>query len=241
MNNQSSNIFRKNSPILFAICAVVFAVVGIITFRDYGDGSWLCRTNWFWWRLLWFETIFALFWFAVFGMPISRLLQNRRMTGATYVIVASVCLRASLVSFVVWSVSSFIPSDTPVAILPIAAQLIFALYYGVIVFMFPKTRALQTDGMERPEETGHPSPSALALKLETIERSLSGGDAATVKHLKEKMRYSLPSVGKIASCTEYKRIAELVVQMDNNMSPNLSQACDELEELILMVIEKCKQ
>ena len=112
MNNKSGNIIGKSSPILFGVCAIVFAVVGIITFRDYGNGSWLCRTNWFWWRLLWFEAIFALLWFAVFGLPFSGLLQNRRMTGATYAIVASICLRASLVSFVVWCISSFIPTDT---------------------------------------------------------------------------------------------------------------------------------
>lgn len=241
MNNQSSNIFRKSSPILFAICAVVFAVVGIITFRDYGDGSWLCRTNWFWGRLIWFEAIFGLFWISVFGRPISRLLQHRHVTGATYAIVTSICLRASFVSFVVWSISSFISPCSQFAILPIIVQLLVALYYGIIAFMFPKTQALQTDGMERPEETGYPSSSALALKLEIIERSLSGEDAATVKHLKEKIRYSLPSVGKIASCTEYKQIAELVVKMGNNTPPNFSQACDELEKLVLMVIAKCKQ
>ena len=199
-NESKANLFGMSSPSLFCLCAAVFAVVGVITFRDYGDDSWLCRTDWFWWRLFWFEAIFALAWFAVLGFPFSRMLQNRRMTGATYVIVASVCLRAALVSLIIWSISVFVPVNSRFAVLPVAIQLLVILYYGVIVLLFPKTQALQTGGMEFPEETGLPSPSALAFKLEMIERSLLGEEAATVKRLKEKIRYSLPSVGKIASC-----------------------------------------
>ena len=241
-NQKSSYVFGKRSPILFGICAVVFAVVGIVTFRDYGDGSWMCRTKWFWWRLLWFEAIFALFWFAAFGVPISRLLQNRRMTGATYAIVASICLRASLVSFLVWGVGSFISPGTPFSVLPITVQLLVVLYFGVTVFMFPKTQALQTDGMELPVKYGLPSPSELANTLDTLEHRLESDiDVKTIKRIKETIRYSLPSVGRIAECDAYRQLVACIVRISNSPSIDITQACKMMEELLHKTVEFCKR
>ena len=239
---KSGNLFGMNSPILFCLCAIVFAVIGIITFRDYGDGSWLCRTNWFWWRLFWFEAILSLFWFSIFGHPFLRLLQKRRMTSATYAIVATICLRASFVSFVVWSIGSFVPTDTRFAVLPIVVQMLVALYYGVVALMFPKTQHLQTDGMERPQETRLPSPTELANKFEVVERHLKPStDSTIVKRLKEKIRYSLPSVGRIAADDSYRRLVASVEQLTNKSSVDIAQTCKDMEELVCQIVESCKQ
>lgn len=244
MNNEmtSGNFFGKSSPFLFCLCLIVFAGIGLITFRDYGDGSWLCRTNWFWWRLLWFEVIFAVFWFSIFGFPISRLLQKRTMTGATYAIVATICLRAALVSFVIWGIGSFVPTDTRFSVLPIVVQLLVALYFGVVVVMFRKTRALQTDGMEQPSKVGLPNPSELVNRLETAERRLeSSGDSLIVKRLKEKIRYSLPSVGRIVGCDAYRQLVERVVQIADDSSIDVAQYCKEAEEYVRVTVESCKR
>lgn len=244
MNDEmkSGNLFGMSSPILFCLCSIVFAIIGIITFRDYGDGSWLCSTNWFWWRLLWFEAIFALFWFAIFGPPFSRLIQDRRMIGATHAIVAAICLRASLVSLGVWSISSFVPTDSSFALLPVAIQLLIAVYYGVVSFMFPKTQALQTDGMKRPSQEALPSPIELSNKLERLERNLrSIDDFTTVKLLKERIRYSLPSVGRIANCDEYRKLVVSVIQITENPTLNITQACRSAEEQVRQIVEVCKQ
>ena len=239
---KSSNIFGKSSPVLFGICAIVLAVVGNITFRDYGNGSWLCRTNWFWWRLLWFEAIFALFWFAIFGLPISRLLQNRHVTGATYAIVATICLRASIFSFVVWCVGSFVPTNNPFAVLPLAIQLLVVLYYGVISFMFPKTQTLQSDGMTKPQELGMPSPTELANQLDRLEHDIGlVTDSAAVKRLKEKVRYSLPNIGKITTCETYRQLVASVARMTDGSSADIVQSCKGAEELIRLTVEFCKQ
>lgn len=239
---KSSNIFGKSSPVLFGICAIVLAVVGNITFRDYGNGSWLCRTNWFWWRLLWFEAIFALFWFAIFGLPISRLLQSRHVTGATYAIVATICLRASIFSFVVWCVGSFVPTDNPFAVLPLAIQLLVVLYYGVISFMFPKAQTLQSDGLTKPQEIGMPSPTELANQLELLEKDLGASkDVVDVKRLKEKIRYSLPMAGRIVDCLAYRQLVDGVTKMTNNPSDNISRTIENLTPLILKTIKFCKQ
>ena len=244
MNNEmkSGNLFRKSSPILFCLCAIVFAGIGIITFRDYSDGTWLCRTNWFWCRLLWFEAIFALFWFSIFGHPFSRLQQKRRMTGGTYAIAATICLRASLVSFAVWGIGSFVPTDTRFAVLPIGVQLLVALYYGVVAFMFPKTQPLQTDGMIRPSQLGLQNPSELAGMLERIERNLEDNEnSATIKRLKERIRYSLPSVGRIAANDSYRRLVASVDQLTNKYSIDIAKTCEDMEELVCQIIVSCKQ
>ena len=240
--NKSVNVFGKSSPVLFCLCSIVFIAIGMIVFRDCGEASWLCRSDWFWWRILWFEAIFAVFWFAIFGLPFSRLLQNRHMTGATYAIIATICLQASRVSFVIWCISSFIPTDTFVAILPVVIQLLVAMYYGVVVFMFPKTQALQTDGMEQPSQFGLPNPSELVMRLESLERRLgAGAGASTIKRLKENIRYSLPSVGRIAANDDYKALVANVVQMTDNPQADIAKPCQDMEILIRRIIESCKQ
>ena len=244
MNSEikSNNIFGNSALVLFGFCAVVFAVVRMITFRDYGDGSWLCRTNWFWWRILWFEVIFTLFWFAIFGVSLSRLLQSRHMTGATYTVVTAICLRASLVSFVIWCISSFVPTDSPFAVFPVAIQLIVILYYGVVSYMFPKTQALQLDGMMRPQELGVVSPAELANKLEHLEQKLgTSADAAIVKKVKERIRYSLPMVGRIVDSSAYRKLVEEVIKMIENPDSDISRISEELSPLISQSVEFCKQ
>lgn len=244
MNNEmtSGNIFGKSSPVLFCLCLMVFAGIGLITFRDYDDGSWLCRTNWFWWRLLWFDVIFAVFWFSIFGFPVSRLLQKRTMTGATYAIVETICLRAALVSFVIWGIDSFVSTDTRFSVLPIVGQLLVALYFGVVAFMFHKTQALQADSMRQPSKAGLPSPLELANRLEAVERRLGlSGDSQIVKRLKEKIRYSLPNVGRIARCDAYRQLVERVVQIADAPSIDVAQYCKDAEEHVRVAVELCKQ
>ena len=234
------NVFGMSSLVLFVLGVVTFALIGVLVFRAGNDGSWLCRSEWFWCRLLWFEAIFALFWFAIFGLPFSKMFQERHMTGATHAIVATICLRASLVSFVIWCISSMVPVDTSFAILPVAIQLLVILYYGTVVLMFPKTQALQVDGMEHPKDMGLPSPMELSNRLGRIELELEmDAELMAVKRLKEKIRYSLPNVGRIATCNSYIQLVEIVGQMGKGHS-TIEKSCREAEKAVGLIVESCK-
>ena len=237
----NSNVFGASSPILFVICALTFALIGVLVFRNYGDDSWFCRTDWFWLRVIWFELIFAVFWFAIFGAPLTQLLKNREMTGATYVIVSSVCLRASLISFAAWCISAFIPIETHWAKLPIVVQVVVALYYGIIVYMLPKTQILQKDGMERFTESV-PKPEELANLLKNFERRCadSGMDVRVVKRIREKIQFSLPSVGKITKSKAYIELGKCISQTSNAVIQDGIQNLHEIEMMVINVIDECK-
>ncbi len=108
--------------------------------------------------------------------------------------------------------------------------------------MVPKTQPLQTDGMIRPSQWGLQKPSELAGMLERIERNLEDNEnSATIKRLKEKIRYSLPSVGRIAANDSYRRLVASVDQLTNKYSIDIAKTCEDMEELVCQIIVSCKQ
>ena len=94
-----------------------------------------------------------------------------------------------------------------------------------------------------PVDTTHPSYTAeLANKLERVERRMeSGADSAVIRRLKEKIRYSLPSVGKIVTCDAYRQLVASVARIADGTSTDAVQSCKEAEELVCLTVEFCKQ
>ena len=240
-DNKCRSVFGIDSPILFAICSISLVILGVFTFGDYGDDSWFCRTDWFWLRVVWFEFIFTIFWVAVFGSPLTHLLRSRKMTGATYATIATICLRAALISFVIWCVSAFIPLDTHWAKLPVLIQVVVALYYVVVVHMLPKVQVLQNDGMD--QFLGSVAePRKLVNLLRGFEKRCleSRIDVMPIKRLREKIQFSIPIVGKVACCDEYVELEKHVLKIVEEGVNYDHQLVATAEENVATIIEKCK-
>lgn len=220
-------------------CVLVILLLPIICFSPEGEeDSFFTRSRLFWIHIIWFECIFLAMWQAFTGTHISKLLNQRQQTGGANVALAYLWYKAGLLSIASWCASIFIPAHSCWQALPFLIQGGIIVIYALMIFATPQTKALQMQGMEiLPENI--PTPSQLAdMIIENIPNDCPLEIRKKVKKLAEKVRYSLPQVGKISSSQKYRQLVEAIA--DLNYSPN-EESLSSLTNLVNQVSHECKQ
>jgi|BioPla2DNA2_1021312.scaffolds.fasta_scaffold131637_1 hypothetical protein len=234
---------KKAEDFLFLTCLVVFLLIGLFCFSEDGDqGSFFTRSRLFWFHLIWFECIFAAFWYSFRGKHIEKLINQRQQTGAANVSLWYLWYRCAATSSIIWLISIFIPAQSHWQAVPIAIQGILIIVYALMIVFTPKTKALQMQGMEiLPIEI--PAPNQLADMLAGMKCSdITPENTKAIKKLSEKLRYSLPRVGKIASTEKYKQLAQAVKDFvkDSSDHSSLKSRLSNIETLLIQVSGECK-
>ena len=95
--------------------------------------------------------------------------------------------------------------------------------------------------MERFTESV-PKPEELANLLKNFERRCaeSGMDVRVVKRIREKIQFSLPSVGKITKSKAYIELGKCISQTSNAVIQDGIQNLHEIEMMVINVIDECK-
>lgn len=234
---------KKTEDFLFLTCLVVFLLTGLFCFSKDGDqGSFFTRSRLFWFHLIWFECLFAAFWYSFKGKHIEKLINQRQQTGAANVSLWYLWHTGAVASCIVWLISIFIPAQSYWQAVPIAIQGILIVVYAMMIVFTPKTKALQMQGMEIfPIEI--PAPTQLADILTGMKSSdITPENTKAIKKLAEKLRYSLPRVSKIASSEKYKQLAQEVQDLvkDSADHSSLNIRLSNIDTLLIQVSCECK-
>ena len=238
--------FRFVLHIIFLLIMIFAVVWGLCMFSaDKPADSFFHRTDLFWVRLLWFQAITAVVWYACTGNYLKKILSERKQTGAINVVAVSVCIKASIHSLIIWSVGCFLPTSASWQGWVWLAQFIVVVYNVLVLFLLPQMRNFQNDGMDTLP-AGVKTPDMLVNELLILENSasLSENDKRVLKKIREKIKYSIPRSGKISTSENYKQLVWEIENFSKNSTAEHSIPLEAFEELIvkkiLIIQSECK-
>jgi len=231
---------------VYPICIISFVAIGLLLFSEQepADSFW-CRSSLFYIRLIWFEALFSIGWFAGIVEPVRHLLKYRQQIGGGYLAMASSVLNATVLSIIVLFISIFFPRSRFYDNLPIAVQIGIFLFCVIKIFLLKYAQSCQVDGLN-VIPTNIKTPEQLLGMLTICEQQPIVIDkfAIAVKRVKEKIKYSLPQAGKIASSENYKKLAAAVEALhDKIMEGQYDSISTDLliiERNIVETIADCK-
>lgn len=237
---------RLLSIITFLITIFAIAIVGLLVFPDNEPvNSFWKRGDFFWVKLLWCEVLFCFAWFFGLQFPFLNLLGQRQQTGGAILATSSVVVSNCAWSYFILFVSAFLPDGRQYSTFLIVAQIALIVNCFWQVMILSHARHLQNDGVI-PISPSTKQPEALIAQLSISEKSIAAKDeslARSIKALYEKLNYSLPRVGKIASSSRYFSLANNIDLFCNSIDINsdLTEVRLELEkidrELVLLIAE----
>ncbi len=234
---------QKSKWWLLLACMLVFLLLPLLCFHSEGEEEhFFTRSHLFWFHIVWFECIFLALWQAFTGSHIAKLLNQRQQTGGANVAVAYLWYKASMISALLWASSIFIPAKSSWQVLPILVQGVVIVLFALLTFLTPKTKELQMQGMEiLPENV--PTPPQLANRiLEIIPDGCSSEIRNQIRRISEKVRYSLPQVGKISSSQKYLQLVDFVSKLDcSKEEESISSSLRNISNLVIQVSNECKQ
>ena len=245
-NNASTTPSKIILHLIFVLIMVFAALWGFFMFSENDShNSFFQKTDFFWIRLLWFEAIVAVLWYAFTGNYLKKFLTERKQTGAINVVIGSVFFKLSIYSFVVWLIGCFLPPTALWQGWVLLAQFIVIVLNVLVLYLLPHMRNLQNDGMETLLE-GVKTPDDLVNELQLLEISngLTDDEKKVLKRLREKIKYSLPRVGKISISENYKLLTEEIERFSKTSveerANQIASFEDSVMKKILMLQNECK-
>lgn len=231
---------------LYPVCVIAFAVIALLLFSEQEprDSFW-CRSELFFVRLIWFEILFSIGWFAGIAAPVKSLFNHRQQTGGGYLAIISSVLNATVLSMVVLFISLFFPRSRFYDNLTIVIQICILLFCIVKIFLLKYAQSFQVDGLNViPANVKTPEQLVGMLMICEQQPIIIDKFAASVRKIKEKINYSLPKSGKIALSENYKHLANSVeVFYDRIMDgdyKDISSDLLDIERNIVTTMTDCK-
>lgn len=196
--------------LIFLGIMIFSAVWGLCMFSpEKSSNLFFYRTGLFWVRLLWFEAIVAVFWYAFTGSYLKKILAERKQTGAVNIVVGTAIFKLALFSFVVWLIGCLLPTSAGWQGWVWLAQFIVIVVFAFLLFLLPHMRHLQMDGIEPlPEDVKTPDDLASMLLLLETSSDTAENEQKILKKIREKIKYSIPGVGKIRTSENYRALIE---------------------------------
>lgn len=234
---------------LVFVSIMLFAFfVGFFMFStEKTSNSFFQRTNFFWVRLLWFETIILVLWYSFTGSYLKKILSERKQTGAINIVTASAYFKLSVYSIIVWLVGCLLPAVGSCQIWVLLVQAGIIIFYVLLLYFLPCMRNLQNDGMESVP-IGVKNPDDLVSDLLMLESFVlvNEDEKKAIKRIREKIKYSIPHVGVISNSENYKRLVEEIGNFSKKLSSENPAADivlfeDRVMKKILMVQHECKK
>ena len=226
---------------------IVVAVSAVTLFApdEFPHNFWH-RSDIFWLRLVWFEAIILFAWFFGIVAPSNGLLSQRQQTGGGYPVLSAVVLNASVLSAIVLAISLFLPETRFFRILPIIVQLVIVAFCWVQAAFVCKAQELQRDEMESvPKVLKNPDQLCAFLTLCERQPDLDPLFARKLKIVRERLKYSVPTVGKVASSEKYERVVghveDAYERMMRGERREAEAAIDAIEPLLTIMITECKR
>jgi hypothetical protein len=245
-NNASTTPSKIILHLIFVLMMFFAALWGFFMFSENNaSNSFFQKTDFFWIRLLWFEAIVAVLWYAFTGNYLKKILTERKQTGAINVIIGSVFFKLSIYSFIVWLIGCFLPPTALWQGWVLLAQFIVIVLNVLVLYLLPHMRSLQNDGMETLQE-GVKTPDDLVNEFQLLEISngLTDDEKTVIKRIREKIKYSLSRVGKISSSENYKLLVEEIESFSKisaeERSKQIASFEDNVMKKILMLQNECK-
>lgn len=251
LNANQMNYSPKSSSsltfVVYVISVLAFVAVALLLFSPSAptDSFWH-RGDLFWFRLIWFQALFAVAWFGAFLIPVRNLLNHRQQVGGGFTAMSAAVLNAVLLSMIVLLVSLFLPRERIFTITPFVFQILIAVVCLIKVMLLRQAQCYQNDGLA-PIPLTLKSPDELVAFLELCERQpdLKTETAKQVKRIREKIKYSVPRAGKVASSPRYR---ETVLLVDSIYQQFMSGSRDRipvdlrtLENTVSLLVSECKQ
>ena len=233
--------------LLYPVCLFAFMAIGFLLFsKNEPVDSFLHRSELFYIRLIWFEIVFSIGWFAGFIEPVRNLLNHRQQIGGVFLAIASSVLNATVLSIVVLFISIFFPRSRFYDNLPIVLQICIYLFCIIKIVCLRYAQSFQVDGLNVvPSNIKNPEQLLAMLTICEQQPIIIDKFSVAVKRIREKIKYSLPKTGKIAYSDSYKNLASLVEKFyDNLMEGNYDDISSDLlliEKNIVCVIADCKK
>ena len=241
--------YRKNqilAIVLYPICLISFAVIALLLFSDSEpEDSFLRRSELFYIRLIWFEILFSFAWFAGCIGPIGNMLRYRQQTGGGYAVIAAIVLNATALSILILFFSIFLPRSRFFDILPVVIQILIIVVCSMKMVYIKYAQAWQMDGLNVIPNTIK-TPEQLVAMLVICEQQpiIVDNFSVPIKRVKEKMKYSIPKVGKVSSSESYKDLAILVESFYDKLMAgkykDISADILAIEKKIIAVVSDCK-
>lgn len=232
--------------LLYPVCLFAFMIIGLLLFsKNEPVDSFLYRSELFYIRLIWFEILFSIGWFAGFIEPVRNLLKFRQQMGGGYLAIASSVLNATLLSITVLFISIFFPRSRFYDNLPIVLQVCIFLFCIIKVVCLKYAQSFQVDRLNViPSNIKNPEQLLGMLTICEQQPIIIDKFSVAVKRAREKIKYSFPKAGKIASSENYKNLASLIENFyDKLMEGNYDDISSDLlliEKNIVSVIADCK-
>ena len=235
-SNASTTPSKMILHLVFVLIMIFAALWGFIMFSDTNaSNSFFQKTNLFLIRLVWFEVIIAVLWYACTGNYLNKI----------NFVICSVFFKLSIYSLIIWAIGCFLPTATTWQGWVWFAQFVVIVFYVLVLFLLPHMRNLQNDGMEALPY-GIKTPDDLVNELQMLEVSgdITDDERNVIKKIREKIKYSLPRVGKISSSQNYQLLAEEIERFSKiSAGERIEQMAifeDRIMKKILMIQNECK-
>ncbi len=228
------------------IVMITAAIVGLLLFSPQEPvGSLWHRSDLFWIRLTWFELILAVTWLFGVIIPFKGLLAHRQQVGGGFPVMSAAVLNAAALSFLVLFVSMFLPETRFFTIVPVIIQLVIIIVCLAKITFVTQAQALQNDGVVPiPRTLKSPEELAAFLVICEAQPGLAPELARKLKGTRERIKYSVPRVGKVASSSHYESVVRLVDttydQMMSGQREEVSRSLESLDSTITLLISECK-
>ncbi len=232
---------------LFFVTMIGTTLFGVFMFpqSDLQD-HFFQRTDSFWIRLIWFEAIIGVFWYAFTGKYLNRFVsEGGKQNGAIYVAVGAVYLKFAGCSLIIWIIGCFLPASIHWQGWVWLLQFVWIIFCAGKLYFISHLKTLQSYGMEDlPESVVFPDD--LANKLFVIENStiISNEVRSKIKKVREKIKYSIPRAGKIGCSENYRLLINEVTDFSElsaeEIASQISSFEDSVMTKILMIQNECK-
>lgn len=235
---------------VLTFCATVLAIfiISLLLFpANAASDSFWHRGEFFWYKLVWAEVVFCVAWFLGLHDPYSNLLSQRQQTGGAIPAITSSVINACIFSYGILLLSLFLPEKRIYNIVLLVVQIVVIVITIWRITILNEARFLQQDGID-PIPKNTKQPEELVAQLSILEMNMLKMDADLswrVKRLREKINYSLPRVGKIATSMRYlslvNGIEELCTLNESELATaSVKQQLGVIEQITLLLITELK-
>ena len=231
---------------LYPICILAFAAIALLLFSENEPAnSFWCRSELFAVRLVWFEALFSVGWFAGIVVPIYHLLKYRQQIGGGYLAITASVINAAMLSIIVLFISVFFPRSRFYDNLPVVIQIGIFLFCIVKVFLLKYAQSFQVDGLNIiPTNIKNPEQLLGMLTICEQQPVVIEKFSTSFRRVREKIKYSLPQAGKIASSEHYRKLAAAVEKLYDEIMDgeydNISSDLLIIERNLVETIGDCK-
>ena len=247
--NAQNEIDKKKNYIwvlLYLICMIGFTAIGLLLFSDKEPvDSILHRSELFYPRMIWFETLFTIGYFFGFIEPIIQLFKFRKYVGGGYIAIAATILNSTILSIIILFVSIFFPRSRFFDTLPIIIQIGIFLFCLAKICFLKFAQAGQLDKLnEVPINLKTPEQLLAMLSICEQQPIIIDKFSKHIKKIREKIQYSIPQRGKIATSSSYREMALLLEKfyddLMNGQYEEIQTQLAKIEQGIIRVVADCK-